>query len=143
MNKGLLALLLSVMSIGPALGQGLSCGAAGKSWPLFERLKGHFLKAEYRTFLEISGPMLEREVENYDAYFGVMDELFPEGFNLCQTVLIRDEEPAFRQEIVMYTRDDMRGPITLLLIGVMIRGVPQLVYFNYNSNSAAVLNELK
>ncbi len=143
MRKGLLALLLSVMSIGPALGQGLSCGAAAKSWPLFERLKAHFLNAEYRAFLEISGPMLAHEVENYDAYFAIMDELFPAGFDLCQTVLVRDEEPAFRQEIVMYMREDMRGPISLLLIGVVIRGVPQLVYFNYSSDSSAVLGELK
>jgi len=144
MKQGIVAFLLTILSVAPALAQGaLSCGAAPKSWPLFERLKGQFLNAEYRAFLESSGPMLEHEVENYDAYFGIMDELFPEGFDLCQTVLVREEEPAFRQEIVMYMREDMRGPITLLLIGVMIRGVPQLVYFNYNSNSTAVLGELK
>lgn len=144
METALLACVLSVTSIGPAVAQAaLSCGAAPKSWPLFEQLKAHFLTAEYRAFLENSGPMLAHEVENYDAYFGVMDDLFPQGFDLCQTVLLREEDPAFRQEIVMYMREDLRGPITLLLVGVMIRGVPQLVYFNYNSNSAAVLDELK
>ncbi len=144
MKKTVLAVFLVIASMGPSAAQGaLSCGAAANNWPLLEQLKAHFLNAEYRAFLEGSGPMLSHEVENYDAYFGVMDDLFPEGFHHCQTVLVRAEDPGFRQEIVMYTRDDMRGPITLLLVGVMMRGVPQLVYFNYNSNSAAVLDELK
>ncbi|MFN7002704.1 MAG: hypothetical protein ACK4NW_04635 [Roseinatronobacter sp.] len=144
MKRVFLACLVACGLAGPVAAQGaLSCGAAPNNWPLFERLKAHFLNAEYRAFLEASGPMLEHEVENYDAYFGVMDELFPEGFDLCQTVLVRNEEPAFRQEIVMYLREDMRGPITLLLTGVMIRGVPQLVYFNYNSTALPVLSELK
>jgi hypothetical protein len=128
----------------PALAQGaLSCGAADKAWPLFEQLKGHFQRAEYRAFLENSGPMLAHEVENYDAYFAVMDQLFPDGFQTCQTVLVRDEDPAFRQEIIMFLNPDMIGPITLLLTGVAIRGEPQLVYFNYNSTASAVLDELK
>lgn len=138
------AALVSVGLSGGAWAQStLSCGAAPDSWPLLEQLKGHFLKAEYRAFLENSGPMLEHEVENYDAYFGVMDNLFPEGFELCQTVLVRAEDPAFRQEIVMYLREDMRGPITLLLTAVRIRNSAQLVYFNYNSTATAVLDELK
>ncbi len=139
-----LAVLFSVGLSGAAIAQGsLTCGAAPDSWPFLEKLKGHFLKAEYRAFLENAGPMLAHEIENYDAYFGAMDNLFPEGFELCQTILVRAEDPAFRQEIVMYLRDDMRGPITLLLTAVHIRNVPQLVYFNYNSTASAVLDELK
>lgn len=139
-----LAVVLWYSLSGTAIAQGaLTCGASPDSWPLLEQLKSHFLKAEYRDFLDNSGPMLEHEIENYDAYFGVMDELFPEGFDLCQTVLVRAEEPGFRQEIVMYLRDDMRGPITLLLTAVQIRSTPQLVYFNYNSTASAVLEELK
>ncbi len=144
MRAFFLAAVLTLSSATPVIGQGtLSCGAAPDSWPLFEQLKTYFKKGEYMTFLESSGPMLEHEVENYEAYFGVMDELFPEGFHRCQTVLVRDEQPAFRQEITMYFRDDMRGPITLLLTGVMIRGSMQLVYFNYNSTVTAVLDELR
>lgn len=144
MRSFFLALALSLASAVPASGQGaLTCGAAPDSWPLFEQLKAHFKDAEYRAFLENSGPMLAHEIENYEAYFGVMDELFPEGFHQCQTVLVREEKPAFRQEIIMYFRDDMRGPITLLLTGVVIRGSAQLVYFNYNSTVTAVLDELR
>lgn len=141
--RGIAAVVCLGLS-GPAMAQSaLSCGAAPGSWPLLEQLKGHFLNAEYAAFLENSGPMLSHEIKNYDAYFGVMDELFPEGFELCQTVLVREEEPAFRQEIVMFFRDDMTGPITLLLTAVRIRNAPQLVYFNYNSTATAVLNELR
>lgn len=144
MRRLLSAITLAALCAPPAIAQGaLTCGAAPDNWPLFEQLKGHFKNAEYRAFLENSGPMLAHEVENYGPYFGVMDELFPEGFHHCQTVLVRTEQPAFRQEVIMYTRDDMRGPITLLLTGVMIRGQPQLVYFNYNSTVTAVLDQLK
>ena len=138
------AAVLTVFLAGAAGAQGaLSCGAAQDHWPLFEQLKAHFLKAEFREFLENSGPMMAHEIENYDAYFGVMEQRFPDGFELCQTVLVRDEQPGFRQEIVMYLRDDLRGPITLLLTGVTIRDRPQLVYFNYNSTSISVLSELR
>ena len=137
------AIACSAWLVGAAQAQAPACGAMADAWPVLERLKGHFKRGEYMAFLENSGPMLAHEVESYTAYFGAMDELFPEGFDRCDTVLVRDEQPAFRQEIIMFTRDDMRGPITLLLTGVVVGDRPQLVQFNFNSAATAVLDDLR
>ncbi len=138
------AICLALCTTSAAQAQGsLTCGAAENNWHLFETLKRHFLEGDYRAFLTESGPMLAHEIENYDAYFGGLEQHFPDGFSMCQTVLVRAEPPNFRQEIVMFLHEEMRGPMTLLLTGVRIRGEAQLVYFNYNSSVTAVLDELR
>lgn len=144
MRKAILAAACAAMLGASAQAQGnTTCGETAGAWPLMETLKGHFNRGDYRAFLEDTGPMLSHKVANYPALFGAMDELFPDGFHDCQTVLVRDEKPAFRQELIMFTRDDMRGPITLLLIAAKLQDEAQLVYFTYNSAVTEVLGKLQ
>lgn len=136
-----LALVLAPVSTGAQ--SVLSCGPAERPSALMEGLKGHFRDGEFRAFLTDSGRYLAGEVANYDSYFGRMDELFPDGFALCQTVLVRDEEPGFRQEVVLYEAEAIDGPISLLLTSVIVNGREELLYFNFNSNATAILEQLR
>lgn len=140
------AFLTLVLVLFPALAQAqavLSCGASERPSSMMETLKGEFRDGNFRAFLEKSGRYLSGEVTNYDSYFARMDELFPNGFDLCQTVLVREEDPGFRQEIVLYESNAINGPISLFLTTVIVNGREELLYFNFNSSATAILEQLR
>ncbi len=110
---------------------------------MFETAKTAFKSGDYRTFTRIVGNFFPDLKDNYDGYFGKLDELFPEGYDRCTTILQRREDPGFYQDMVLFFPKGYDAPMAVLLIGAKIDGEVRMIEFNYNTNISGVLDELK
>lgn len=112
--------------------------------PLIETLKDAFFASDYVTFAQRMGPFFPQIDQQFDGLFGPLQDVFPEGFVRCETVLQRREAPGFYQDLVlMYPKSSPETPLALLLIAVDPGDGIKLLEFNYNTNVSVVLGELK
>ncbi len=111
--------------------------------PLFETAKAAFLNADFRSFSRIAGSYFADLDENYDTYFGQLEQIFPDGFERCETILQRREAPAFFQDLILFFPKGYDTPMAVLLIGAKVEGEMRMIEFNYNTSISGVLEELK
>lgn len=121
-----------------------TCGPdAAEDIPLLEEAKAAFLAAEYQTFSDLAGPYFPDLKDNFDAYFGQIQVVFPNGYDSCHTILQRREKPGLSQDLVFYFPAGSEAPMALLLIAAEVDGETKLVEFTYNTSISEVLDGLK
>lgn len=111
--------------------------------PVIERAKEAFLTTNYREFIDIGGDMFPGFEQSFDSLFGPIQEVFPNGYERCETILQRREEPGFHQELVFFFPKGFDGPVTLHLIVAEVAGEMRMISFNYNTAIGEVLGGLK
>lgn len=135
------ALVLSLLAGPVAAGP---CGPAlDHDIVLLEAAKAAFLAADYTKFAEMAGDYFPDLETNFDNYFGQIQVVFPNGYDRCQTVLQRREDPGFYQDLVFYFPKGSDAPMALLLIAAKVGSDIRLIEFTYNTSISAVLDELK
>ncbi len=111
--------------------------------PLLEDAKAAFLAADYALFAELAGPYFHDLADNYDAYFGPIERLIPQGFVRCTTILQRREAPGFHQDLVFFFADGVDGPVAVLMVSAEVDGEERMIEFSYNTNISDVLSDLQ
>ena len=123
----------------------VACEPTGpRDIPYLESMKDAFFAADYVTFAQRMGPFFPQIDQQFEGLFGPLQEVFPDGFTRCVTVLQRREEPGFYQDLVLvYPTSSPETPLALLLIAVDPGDGIKLLEFTYNTNVSVVLRELK
>ena len=112
--------------------------------PYLEGLKDAFLEADYVEFAREMGPFFPDMDRQFEGLFGPIQNVFPDGFVRCRTVLQRREAPGFYQDLVLYYPvSSPETPLALLLVAVDPGDGIKLLEFNYNTSISVVLSELK
>jgi hypothetical protein len=110
---------------------------------LIEEAKRAFLESDYDEFVRIAGPYFPNLANEFDAYFGPLQRVIPQGFDRCETVLQRREAPGFNQELVFYFPKGSPAPMALHIVVAEVDGEHRIVEFTYNTSISDVLDELK
>ena len=111
--------------------------------PHLEAMKESFLTAEYLRFAEQAGPYFPDLAKNVKDYLGQVMVVFPNGFESCETVLQRREDPGFYQDVVFFYPAGSPAPVALLLVAVAAQGEVRLIEFTFNTAISDVLEDIK
>lgn len=134
---------LFALCAGTAAPAGICGPDGGRDLPLMEAAKEAFLKADYHGFVTIAGPYFPDLAVNFDSYFGQLAVVFPDGFDRCETIIQRREDPGFHQDLVLYFPVGSPGPLALLIVAAEAEGEIRMIEFTYNTSISEVLGELK
>lgn len=110
---------------------------------MLEDAKTAFLRTDYRAFAALTESFVPDMDERFDALFGPLEVFEPRGFDRCQTILQRRENPSFAQDIVFYFPRGQDTPIALHLLAAEVDGEMTVLEFSYNSSIAGVLDKLR
>ncbi|MEJ6403424.1 hypothetical protein [Yoonia sp. 2307UL14-13] len=110
---------------------------------VFEDAKTAFFRTDYRAFANLVGDYIPDMDARFEALFGPLDMFEPRGYESCQTILQRRENPSFYQEVILFFPRGVDGPIALHLVGAEIGGTVRVLEFTYNSSVGAVLEGLR
>ncbi|MEL6883688.1 MAG: hypothetical protein AAFP87_04205 [Pseudomonadota bacterium] len=111
--------------------------------PVFEDPKAAFLAGDFQRFGEVTSALFTNGIAAYGDALDKMAELFPDGFDSCQTVVQRRDLGGMAQEVITFNTQAHAAPMSVYLLATPIRGEMSITYVNFNTKMIEVLDNLR
>ncbi|MEL6573078.1 MAG: hypothetical protein AAFQ64_15545 [Pseudomonadota bacterium] len=129
---------------GPSALHAAACGPdRDADIPIFEDLKSLFIEGDYAGYIDKLGPLYRSSVSDLNQQMVQFGQVFPNGFDVCETVLQRREAPGFSQDIIVFSMKDSPDELVAMhLVGIRVAGKFTVASFNFNTDLGLVFGGL-
>ncbi|MEO0389442.1 MAG: hypothetical protein AAF218_00735 [Pseudomonadota bacterium] len=111
--------------------------------PAFETAKSAFLSGNFDAFARATTVLMPKGPAAFGDSMQRLKELFPEGFEGCQTVAQRRDAGGMVQEVTTFNIAGALGPMSLYLLAAPLRGEMKISYVYFNTTMNDVFDRLR